>query len=109
MAIEKDFLPNKTNKINNNMALAENKTPRTPEDIKKAKAARIKEHAKVMLANIIAVGYPNVVGLLKAAPSEEDQRAIKKGLCSSASVLAILAASEFEDAWKKGKGEFLAD
>jgi hypothetical protein len=90
------------------MALQENKQRKTPEEIKKARALKIKEHAKAMLPSLLNAGYQNIVPALRSA-SNEDQVIIKRGLCSAASSLSILAAAEFEEAWSKEKGKFLAD
>jgi len=88
--------------------LHENRVKKTPEEIKKARAMRIKETAKEVLPNLLAAGYHNVSSIIKAS-SLEDQIIIKRGLCMAASELAIMAGAAFEDQWKKKKGEFMAD
>ena len=86
-------------------------TKRTPEEVKKARAAAIKESAYNLFPQMALLGLsqPKVVNDISTTSDPEGRRAIKRQVLSLAAENSILAAVAFEDHWKKARGQFLAD
>ena len=92
--------------------LKENKVKRTPEQIKKARAARIKAHAE----NTFSGGFgamlstPGTIAQLNSFGDNHEQRvAYLRIKAQQFSEVCINSAVEFEAEWKKKKGQFLHD
>lgn len=92
--------------------LRENKVKKTPEEIKKARAARIKAHAEQILAGGLGsmLSTPGTIAQINSFGDNHEQRvAYLKIKSQQFSEVAINAAVEFEAEWKKKKGQFLHD
>lgn len=92
--------------------LQENKSKKTPEEIKKARAARIKTQAAAVYAGSIGsmLATPGTIVQMNTFGENHEQRLAYLKLKSSAwAEVCIMMAVEFEDVWKKKKGSFLHD
>lgn len=84
---------------------------RTPEEIKKARAAAIKESAYNIYPQMALLGLslPKVISDMQATPDPEARRAIKRQVLDAAAENSVMAAVAFEEHWRKAKGAFLND
>jgi len=92
--------------------LKENKIKKTPEQLKKLRAARIKAHAENIFAGGLGamLSTPGTIAQLNSFGENHEQRLAYLRIKAQAfSEVAINAATEFESEWKKKKGAFLHD
>lgn len=92
--------------------LRENKTKKTPEQAKKAKAAKIKAVALTLYPHYLMVANAQANNALKVAldtDNMEQARAIRKLASERAAELAIDSVEAFESVWKRKKGQWLND
>lgn len=92
--------------------LKENKVKKTPEQLKKLRAARIKAHAEAIFAGGLGsmLSTPGTIAQLNSfGENNEQRRAYLRIKAQAFSEVAINSAIEFESEWKKKKGELLHD
>ena len=88
------------------------KEKKTSEEVKKAKALRIKKIAEQIYTNGIALTLNTSKSLSRLAEigdNTEAARAYIIGKSQAWADTAITIATQFDSAWKKRKGEFLHD
>lgn len=92
--------------------LRENKVKRTPEEVKKARAARIKAHAEQIFAGGLGsmLSTPGTIVHLNSFGENHERRvSYIKIKAQQFAEVCIDAAVEFESEWKNKKGKFLHD
>lgn len=94
------------------MALRENKAKKTPEEIKKARAVRIKARAEMIYAHGISVMLTTqgaITKMTSLANREEELMQYIRSKGDQWAETSVLLASRFDNVWKKRRGEFLHD
>lgn len=92
--------------------LRENKTKKTPEEIKKAKAAKVKAVALTLYPHYLMVANAQASNAIKVAldtDNMEQARSIRRLAAEKAAELAIDSVEPFEAIWKRKKGQWLND
>jgi len=82
------------------------------ESTKKAEAIRVKALAKDLFPQLLMIGYSNISHEVRASIDGgrlDQAEAIKRQMAASVSEYAIVCAIQFEDTWKKKRGQFYAD
>ncbi len=92
------------------MALQENKVKKTPEEIKKARALRIRDRAATIYPSLLIMSYDKLCKAVKVVGGDPEMiRATWQEDCQMAAAQAIEASVKFNETWDMKKGQFLAD
>lgn len=90
--------------------LKEHKVKKTPEEKKKAHAAKMNKNAALLYERILPIAIqPTLRKLDSSSADRESLRIELANVLKGTAAIAVDAAVAFEEVWKKKKGQFLAD